>query len=340
MHIIVAFLAPMFLVSAGGDAAVARAAAAQTVESYTARNPLHLLAIAQMIALGFGVLSSMTLSMTDSLSIPTILRLRGNAASLNRAAEQCRRALAGKAAQDCLASEFDPQAEQMHEEAMIADLARAEQRLAEIQQRNRVPPEPASLEQHQPDWNSRADKVARENNGLDRADCCSQPESGLVAAAAPSQPVDPPQVAVTSKPGDLAQAAAPARTAPARAVTNQAALAPLAPPPPAAGPAREIPAAAGSLAGAVPVTVGRPPVPPSPGPLPAQPDPAAEDAHRRNAWAAGMARVARELTSNLTSLPPAERRAAGIRAAALSSVAQELLSNDPMPPSLFKLPRP
>ncbi len=38
-----------------------------------------------------------------------------------------------------------------------------------------------TLERHQPDWNSRADKVARENNGLDRADCSNQPESGLGA---------------------------------------------------------------------------------------------------------------------------------------------------------------
>ncbi len=38
---------------------------------------------------------------------------------------------------------------------------------------------PQPLEQHQPDWHSRADKVARENNGLDRADCSSQPASGL-----------------------------------------------------------------------------------------------------------------------------------------------------------------
>ncbi len=37
----------------------------------------------------------------------------------------------------------------------------------------------ARLEQHQTDWNNRADKVARENNGLDRADCSSQP--GLAA---------------------------------------------------------------------------------------------------------------------------------------------------------------
>jgi hypothetical protein len=28
-----------------------------------------------------------------------------------------------------------------------------------------------TLEQHQPDWNSPADKVARENNGLEHADC-------------------------------------------------------------------------------------------------------------------------------------------------------------------------
>ncbi len=37
-----------------------------------------------------------------------------------------------------------------------------------------------SLEQRQPDWHSRVDKVARENNELDRADCSSQPTSGLV----------------------------------------------------------------------------------------------------------------------------------------------------------------
>ncbi len=42
-----------------------------------------------------------------------------------------------------------------------------------------IRPTEADLEQHQPDWNSRADKVAREHNGLDRADCSSQPESGL-----------------------------------------------------------------------------------------------------------------------------------------------------------------
>ena len=40
-----------------------------------------------------------------------------------------------------------------------------------------------SLEQRQPDWDSRADKVARENNELDRADHSSQPESGLDGSA-------------------------------------------------------------------------------------------------------------------------------------------------------------
>jgi hypothetical protein len=28
-----------------------------------------------------------------------------------------------------------------------------------------------ALEQHQPDWNSPADKVSRKNNGLEHADC-------------------------------------------------------------------------------------------------------------------------------------------------------------------------
>ena len=36
-----------------------------------------------------------------------------------------------------------------------------------------------ALEQHQPDWNSRADKVARSNNEIEGADCSSQHESAL-----------------------------------------------------------------------------------------------------------------------------------------------------------------
>jgi hypothetical protein len=36
------------------------------------------------------------------------------------------------------------------------------------------------LEQHQPDWKQSADKVARENNKLQRADRYGQPESALV----------------------------------------------------------------------------------------------------------------------------------------------------------------
>ncbi len=46
-----------------------------------------------------------------------------------------------------------------------------------------------------------------------------------------------------------------------------------------------------------------------------------------------MTDVARESATGLDNLPPDERKAASTRATVLSSVAQQLLSGQPIPPS-------
>ena len=83
----------MFLTVTGGDLDQARAAAIATVCACTARHPMDLLLIGQMIALGLATLGSVSLSMAENIPISLILRLRGNAVSLTgpvtTAAEPC-----------------------------------------------------------------------------------------------------------------------------------------------------------------------------------------------------------------------------------------------------------
>jgi hypothetical protein len=93
LNFIAALLAPMFLTASDSDIAFARMAAIETINAYRARNHADLLAAAQIIACGLSALGSLGLSMADDLSLPMILRLRGNANALNRSAEQNRRAI-------------------------------------------------------------------------------------------------------------------------------------------------------------------------------------------------------------------------------------------------------
>jgi hypothetical protein len=94
LDLIVALLTPMFLAATGGNIPHARAAAIQAVNAYRAETHGDLLTVAQIIAFGLAALGSLSLAMADDLPIALTLRLRGNAVSANRAAEQCRRALA------------------------------------------------------------------------------------------------------------------------------------------------------------------------------------------------------------------------------------------------------
>ena len=93
LNLVVIFLAPVFLSAANGDIALARLAAAETVNSYRANSQADLLAVAQIVAFGFATLGSLCLSMADDISLTMVLRLRGNANALSRSAEAHRRRL-------------------------------------------------------------------------------------------------------------------------------------------------------------------------------------------------------------------------------------------------------
>ena len=129
IHLIITYLTPMFLATAGGDILHARIAATESVNAYTARNPVDLLSIAQITAFGLAILDSLSRSMAENLPIALVLRLRGNAASLGRLAERCRRALrdpppSDQAAADHPSPKFDPEAERQREAAVFANIAR------------------------------------------------------------------------------------------------------------------------------------------------------------------------------------------------------------------------
>jgi hypothetical protein len=134
-HLIITYLTPMFLAATGGDIQYARMAAAEALSAYAANEPIALLSIAQVIAFGLAILDSLNRSMAENLPTALVLRLRSNAVSLGRVAERCHRALAAAPSSDAAdrpIPEFDPKAERQREEAALAGLARAEQRLAEV----------------------------------------------------------------------------------------------------------------------------------------------------------------------------------------------------------------
>jgi hypothetical protein len=133
LHMIVALLTPMFLTTTG-NVNHAYAAAQATVRSCTARNPMDLLLIGQMIAFGLATLSSVSLSMEDNIPINLILRLRGNAVSLHRASDKCRRALPEPEPNPAVAHDAPlTGAELHHETEIIAEVELTRKRVAEYQ---------------------------------------------------------------------------------------------------------------------------------------------------------------------------------------------------------------
>ena len=247
LHLIITFLTPMFLEAAGGDIAFARIAALETVNGYGARHFMDLLPIAQVIAFGLVTLDSLGRSMNEALSTPLVLRLRGNAVSLHRAAEKASAALHAPIAQ-----ETEPALDPEQEQALIADLARTQRRIAEA--------------------NSIAAKPA--------------PTAAPKPTATPKPTPQPTPIQPT-----------PIQPTPIQPTPNQPATAPTAKPP-------------------TPLTM--------------------EETANRTLWATAMSNIARECTHDLINLPPAQRREATMRATALNSVARELLSNEPLPPSILQ----
>ena len=141
MNLIVTYLTPIFLATTAGDLALARTAAIQTINAYTARNPSDLLLIAQAIALSLAVLCSISLSMVENIPINLILRLRGNAVSLHRAANKCRQALPEPAPADTHTQLSDIDRET--EESIIAEVAQTQQRVAEYKANFTTEPQPS-----------------------------------------------------------------------------------------------------------------------------------------------------------------------------------------------------
>jgi hypothetical protein len=85
---ILAFLATLFLPSTAGDVAAARGAAAALLASYDVRTDRQLRLAALAIAFSLGALDSLSRAAEPDLPANQVLRLRGNANALNRAAHQ------------------------------------------------------------------------------------------------------------------------------------------------------------------------------------------------------------------------------------------------------------
>jgi hypothetical protein len=88
-EVIGTLLIPLFLETAGGDLALARAAAHQLLGSHGARTPLELLFTAQAFAFGMAALAVINQPPPEDASPSIALRMRNNASALNRASERC-----------------------------------------------------------------------------------------------------------------------------------------------------------------------------------------------------------------------------------------------------------
>jgi hypothetical protein len=85
---LVGFLAPLFIDAAASDAEAARDAAKAMLDSYGARTDRELRLATLAIAFSLGALDALSRAVDRDLSTNQVLRLRGNANALNRAAEQ------------------------------------------------------------------------------------------------------------------------------------------------------------------------------------------------------------------------------------------------------------
>ena len=85
---ILAFLTPLFQGIEPGDTGSARHAAIDALASYGARTNRELRFAALSIAFGFGALDALSRAANPELALNQVMRLRGNANALNRAAQQ------------------------------------------------------------------------------------------------------------------------------------------------------------------------------------------------------------------------------------------------------------
>ncbi|WP_428487896.1 hypothetical protein [Rhodopila sp.] len=227
LNLVVTLLTPMFLIDSGGDLTFARMAALETVNSYSARDPMELITIARIIGFGLAALGSLALSMADDTPPLMMLRWRCNANALNRSAEQSRRALQASrlAATECAGTEYAhtaggnaahpgatwaevaPDADQARYEAQVlADLAQTQQRVAEAKARQAASDQAAQAVAAAPPVPVAAPALVA---APDQATPSSLPAAAPVAATLPL-PTPAPAPAMTAP-----AMTAPAMTAPA-----------------------------------------------------------------------------------------------------------------------------
>jgi hypothetical protein len=150
-NLLVACLEPMFLTAAGGNIQNARMTAAHALDSFRAMTHGELITSALIIAFSLSAMSSLSLSMQGGLPIPLILRLRGNAQSASRAADQNRRVLQqNRRAAPQAEAVFDPQEPELSakEAQVIAAVAATRERVSAAQTQPPAPPPSAPPAQH------------------------------------------------------------------------------------------------------------------------------------------------------------------------------------------------
>jgi hypothetical protein len=132
---ILAFLAPLFLQAASGDANAAREAARALLAEHNPRTDRELRRAALIIAFDFGALDALSRSVADDLTLSQILRLRGNANALNRASLQNQKALDALQQQEPEPPEAAADLPASLEPADLASFARAEAPVSRQQRR-------------------------------------------------------------------------------------------------------------------------------------------------------------------------------------------------------------
>jgi hypothetical protein len=90
---VLGLLAPLFLIGAAGDPALARETAHQMLAAYNPRTSAELSLAAEIVSFSFHALEAPGQATAPDLSLNRVLRLRGSAASLSREAHKSQRKL-------------------------------------------------------------------------------------------------------------------------------------------------------------------------------------------------------------------------------------------------------
>jgi hypothetical protein len=93
-EMILGFLLPVFLATACGKAAVARSAILELIDAYDVATVRQLMLVGRIIAHSTAAMDDLRRSMVDpAMPDAQVLRLRGNAVALSRAADRCQKIL-------------------------------------------------------------------------------------------------------------------------------------------------------------------------------------------------------------------------------------------------------